>query len=193
MLTSTVRIDPTAAVSPSRIESGIDNALADEVPSFRIQNRNPIFGEFLFKWDSLQHNWNDWVLNYDERKQRNFLQSLELGIDNWSDMVITMVVLLVAVSGGFWIIAWYRELPPRPPRYERQFNRLLRRLARQGLKKKPAEDSRAFLERVATPGFEQREQLARIVDLYNHIKYGREGNSPLARKQFSALINSMRV
>ena len=28
-----IRVDPTAAVSPSRIESGIDNALADEISS----------------------------------------------------------------------------------------------------------------------------------------------------------------
>jgi transglutaminase-like putative cysteine protease len=188
-----VRVDPTAAVSPSRIERGIDNALADEAPSFRIQNRNPIFGELLYKWDSLQHNWNDWVLNYDERKQRNFLQKLDVGIDNWSDMVIAMVILLTGVSGSFWLIAWYRERPPRPPQYERQFGRLLRRLARRGLVKKPSEDSRAFLERVATPEFAQREQLARIVDLYNRIKYGRNGDSPQARKQFGKLVNSLQV
>ena len=108
-------------------------------------------------------------------------------------MVIALVILLTTVSGCFWLIAWYRERPPRPPRYERQFERLLRRLARRGLAKRPAEDSRAFLARVATPEFAQREQLARIVNLYNRIKYGRNGDSPQARKQFGALISSMRV
>ena len=188
-----VRVDPTAAVSPDRIERGIDNALADEVASFRIQNRNPVFGNLLYRWDSLQHSWNDWVLNYDERKQRNFLSRLDIGIDNWSDMVIALVFMLVAVTGSFWLIAWYRERPPRPAVYEIQFRRLLRKLARRGIEKKPAEDARAFLRRVATPELAERDQLARIVDLYNRIKYGRNGDSPLARNQLRTLINSLRI
>jgi len=188
-----IRVDPTAAVSPNRIEQGIDNALADEVSSFRIQNRNPIFGNLLYRWDNLQHSWNDWVLNYDERKQRDLLSKLDIGIDNWSDMVIALVLLLAVVTGGFWLIAWYRELPPRPPAFERQFERMLRKLRRRGLVKNPAEDSRAFLRRVATPELAQREQLARIIDLYNRIKYARDGDSAQARRQLRALIDSLQV
>jgi transglutaminase-like putative cysteine protease len=188
-----IRVDPTAAVSPNRIEQGIDSALADEVSSFRIKNRNPIFGDLLYGWDNLQHSWNDWVLNYDEHKQRDFLSKLDLGIDNWSDMVIALVALLAVVTGGFWLAAWYRELPPRPPAFEVHFNRLLRRLRRLGIDKKPAEDNRAFLRRVSTPDLPQREQLARIIDLYNRIKYARNGDSALARKQLRSLINSLQI
>jgi transglutaminase-like putative cysteine protease len=188
-----IRVDPTAAVSPNRIEQGIDNALADEVPSFRIQNRNPIFGNLLYSWDNLQHSWNDWVLNYDEHKQRDFLSRLDIGIDNWSDMVIALVVLLVVVTGGFWLVAWYRELPPRPAGFEIQFRRLLRKLKRLGIDKKPSEDNRAFLRRVSTAELAQREQLARIIDLYSRIKYARNGDSALARKQLRSLIDSLQV
>jgi transglutaminase-like putative cysteine protease len=188
-----IRIDPTAAVSPNRIEQGIDSALADEVPSFRIKNRNPIFGDLLYGWDNLQHSWNDWVLNYDEHKQRDFLSKLDMGIDNWSDMVFALVALLLLVTGGFGLIAWYRERPPRPPAFEMQFKRMLRKLKRRGIVKTPAEDSRAFLCRVATPELAQREQLARIIDLYNRIKYARDGDSPLARKQLRSLINSLQI
>jgi len=188
-----IRVDPTAAVSPSRIEQGIDNALADEVASFRIQNRNPIFGNLLYSWDNLQHSWNDWVLNYDERKQRDFLSKLDIGIDNWSDMVIALVVLLIVVTGGFWLITWYRELPPRPAGFEIQFKRLLRKLKRLGIDKKPAEDNRAFLRRVSTAQLAQREQLERIIDLYNRIKYARNGDSTLARRQLRSLIDSLQI
>ena len=59
--------------------------------------------------------------------------------------------------------------------------------------KKPSEDSRAFLRRVSTPEFAQREQLARIVDLYNRIKYGRDDDSPDARKRLRRLINSLQL
>jgi transglutaminase-like putative cysteine protease len=186
-----IRVDPTAAVSPNRIESGLDDALADEVSSFRIRNRNPLFGNLLFGWDNLQHSWNDWVLNYDTKKQRNFLSELELGIENWSDMVIALVIMLATVTGSFWLITWYRELPARPAAYEILFKRLLHKLARRGFVKKPAEDTRAFLRRVSTHEIAQSDQLERIVDLYNRIKYGRNGGSPQALKQMRSMINSL--
>ena len=186
-----LRVDPTAAVSPSRIEDGIDNALADEISSFRIQNRNPIFGNLLYSWDNVQHSWNDWVLNYDDQRQQNFLSKLDLGIDNWSDMVIALVVLLISVTGVFWVVYWYRERPPRPATYEILFSRLLRKLAKQGFDRRPSEDSRAFLQRVSQQEFSQREQLARIIELYNCIKYGRDGNSPRALNSMRSMINSM--
>jgi len=186
-----VRIDPTAAVSPSRIEQGLDDALSDEGSSFRIKNRNPIFGNLLYSWDNAKHNWNDWVLNYDRRKQQNFLSKLEIGIENWSDMVFTLVFLLLSVTALFWFIVWYRERPPRPQAYEILFNRLLKKLSKKGFRKNPGEDTRAFLQRLPQRGFEQREQIAGIIELYNHIKYGRRGASTRALSNLRAMINSI--
>ncbi len=188
-----LRVDPTAAVSPSRIENGIDEALADEQSNFRIQNRNPIFGNLLYSWDNLQHSWNDWVLNYDERKQRNFLQKLDLGIENWSDMIFALVFLLLLVTALYWFIAWYRERPPRPQAYEMMFNRLLKKLSKRGFRKQPAEDTRAFLARLPQDVLPQRDQIAAIVELYNRIKYGRHGASPRALNTLRSMINSVRI
>ena len=188
-----VRVDPTAAVSPDRIEQGIDEALSDEISGFRIRNRNPIFGNLLYSWDSMQHGWNDWVLNYDQRKQMDFLSRLELGIENWSDMVFALVILLLSVTALFWLIAWYRERPPKPAAYEILFNRLLKKLSRRGFQKGPAEDTRTFLLRITQRDFPQRELLTNIVELYNRIKYGRQGSSPSALSNMRSMIDSIRT
>ncbi len=187
-----VRVDPTSAVSPSRIEQGLDDALAGEASAFRIQNRNPLFGNILYSWDNLQHSWNDWVLNYDQRRQMQFLQNLEIGIENWSDMIFALVILIVATTGLYGFVAWYRELPPRPAAYEIQFRRLQQKLARRGLLRRPAEDSRAFLARIADAGDPDRDRLARIVDLYNRIKYGRTGPSDAALDDLRKLVGTIR-
>jgi transglutaminase-like putative cysteine protease len=186
-----IRIDPTAAVSPSRIEQGLDDALSDDGSIFRIENRNPIFGNLLYSWDNMQHSWNDWVINYDQRKQQNFLSKLELGIDNWSDMVFALVFLLISVTALFWFVVWYRERPPKPEAYEVQFRRVLKKLARKGFQKRPSEDSRAFLERISDRDFPQREQLADIIELYNRIKYGRQGPSVRGLNDMRTRINSL--
>ena len=188
-----VRVDPTASVSPDRIDQGIDEALSDEISGFRIRNRNPIFGNLLYSWDTLQHGWNDWVLNYDQRKQMNFLSQLEFGIENWSDMVFALVFLLLTVTALFWSIAWYRERPPKPAAYEILFNRLLKKLSRRGFQKGPAEDTRTFLRRITQRDFPQREILTNIVELYNRIKYGRQGSSPSALSNMRSMIDSIRT
>jgi transglutaminase-like putative cysteine protease len=186
-----VRVDPTSAVSPTRIEQGLDDALAEEGSAFRIQNRNPIFGNLLYSWDNMQHSWNDWVLNYDQRKQRDFLNKLQIGIESWSDMVFALVFLLLAVTALYWFIAWYRERPARPQLYERLFDRLLQKLSKRGFHKEPAEDTRTFLERLPHRNFAQREQIAGIIELYNHIKYGRRGASTRALGNLRTMIDSI--
>jgi transglutaminase-like putative cysteine protease len=188
-----VRIDPTAAVSPSRIEQGLDEALPDDESIFRIQNRNPIFGNLLYSWDNMQHGWNDWVINYDNRKQRNFLSKLELGIENWSDMVFALIFLLLSVTGFYWLIVRYRERPPKPEAYEILFKRVLKKLSKRGFQKRPSEDTRAFLERVSDRDFPQREQLADIVELYNRIKYGRQEDTSHRLNSMRTLIKSLQL
>jgi len=188
-----VRVDPTAAVSPSRIEQGLDDALQDETSGFRIRNRNPIFGNLLYSWDNLQHSWNDWVLNYDQRKQQDFLEQLELGIETWSDMIFALVALLILVAAIFWLVVWYRERPAAPAVYEVLFGRMLKKLSKRGFAKPPWEDTRAFVARLPRAEFPEREQVARIVDLYNHIKYGRRGASTPALVDLRSMVDSLKL
>ncbi len=188
-----VRIDPTAAVSPLRIEQGIDDALSDERASFRIQNRNPLFGNLLYTWDNLQHSWNDWVINYDDQKQRRFLRKLDIGIENAGDMIIALVVLLVSVSGLFWFINWYRERPAKPEQYEILFKQFIKKMSRLGFQKKNSEDARQFLQKLAPLEVRQNQQITQFVELYNQIKYGRENNSAKQIKELNDLVDSIRV
>ncbi len=188
-----VRIDPTAAVSPLRIEQGIDDALSDERASFRIQNRNPLFGNLLYTWDNLQHSWNDWVINYDDQKQRRFLRKLDIGIENAGDMIIALVVLLVSVSGLFWFINWYRERPAKPEQYEILFKQFIKKMSRLGFQKKNSEDARQFLQKLAPLEVRQNQQISQFVELYNQIKYGRENNSAKQIKELNDLVDSIRV
>jgi transglutaminase-like putative cysteine protease len=196
-----IRIDPTAAVSPDRIELGLGEALPDEVSSFRIQNGNPLFGNFLFRWDNLQNSWNNWVLNYDERKQSNFLRQLGVGIEDSSDMIFALVFMLLTVTGVYWLLGWYRARPAKPARHEQYFNRLLKKLAKLGLEKKASEDSRAFLSRVEASKLVQTTEIEVIINLYNQIKYGpvhsgqnsSENTSQSDLKTLNLLIDNFQV
>jgi hypothetical protein len=102
------------------------------------------------------------------------LQQLGVGIKNSSDMVFALIFMLLMVTGLYWIIGWYLAKPAKPARLEQHFNRLLKKLAKLGLEKKPAEDSRAFLRRVEESKLVQTTEIEVIINLYNRIKYGPE-------------------
>jgi hypothetical protein len=106
-------------------------------------------------------------------------------------MVFALVFLLLGVTGFYWLIVRFRERPPRPEAYEILFKRLLKKLSRLGFQKRPSEDSRAFLERVADRGFPQLEELADIVELYNGIKYGRQNDTDRSLNSMRTLIKSI--
>ena len=66
----------------------------------------------------------------------------------------------------------------------------MRKLAKNGIQRTPSEDTRAFLQRVASD-YPQRSQLAKIVEIYNRVKYGREGVDEVSIKQLRELVNAI--
>lgn len=166
-----IRVDPTAAVSPDRIENGLDQALSDDLSSFKFSARSPLLRSLLFKWDSLKYNWNDLILNYDHRKQARFLRDLDLGIQSWGDMVIALVIALASITSGYWLFSWYRERPLSPPEYEKIMNQLLKKLKRAGFTRKPSEHVYEFLQRMQTEKQYSDSHLEQIFNAYSRIKY----------------------
>jgi transglutaminase-like putative cysteine protease len=187
-----VRIDPTAAVSPDRIEKGLDQALNNQFSGFKISKRNQLLGKFLYNWDNMQHKWNEMILNYDYRKQARFLNQLGLGIRSWGDMVIALVICLVAVFAGYWLIAWYRERPAAPPEYEKIIQLLLAKLAGQGYTREPSEHVFEFLERIQQQGYKDA-QLKNIFLAYSKIKYARGYQKEAVIKRLHQMVTSWKV
>jgi protein-glutamine gamma-glutamyltransferase len=184
-----VRIDPTAAVSPDRIERGLDQALKGELSPFRFSERNALFSKVLFNWDNLQHRWNEWVLNYDTKKQEKFLRNLGMGIHDWGDMVIALVLCLVVITGGYWLYSWYRERPPKPAVYEIIINQLLKKLAKLNLQRNPAETLDEFLQRIEREYRFSDPELKKIVAAYQRIKYAKGYQKQAVIDRFRKMVS----
>ncbi|MDX1527371.1 MAG: DUF3488 and transglutaminase-like domain-containing protein, partial [Gammaproteobacteria bacterium] len=82
-----VRIDPTGAVAPSRIESGMEAALPRPIGprAHNIQASEPMgraWRNLRHGWEALNNAWNEWVLGYGPERQRRLLN--QFGIDSTS-------------------------------------------------------------------------------------------------------------
>lgn len=184
-----VRVDPTAAVSPDRVEQGLDQALPDIGSSFKISNRNPLLSKLLYNWDNLKYIWNDWILNYDHRKQSRFLSRLGLGIRSWGDMIIALVISLTTLVALYVTFSWWKNRPEKPPEYEQIINRLMKKLSRIGLSREAHEPMSDFAARIKRKQLLDR-QLEQILISYEKIKYARGYNQTEILKSFARQVDN---
>jgi len=107
--------------------------------------------------------------------------------------MFALTFMLLLVTGSYWLVSRYRERPVKPEAYEVYFKRLLRKLKKLSLVKKPSEDSREFLRRIESSEIKQKPELAKIIELYNLIKYGAGKQNALALNHLRSLVNSIKV
>ena len=107
-----VRVDPTAAIAPERIESGLRDAMADEGSFLEDEFMSPQkYGDLaVLQWASLQldrvnYQWQRWVVGYQGQSQMDLMSRLPGGIGlkelGYLTAGIVGVALLIAglVSG----------------------------------------------------------------------------------------------
>lgn len=105
-----VRVDPTAAVAPERIErssalrvnpGGLAGVLGEDQ------------GRWLRTWrayiDAGNHRWNVWVLQYAREQQLNLLQNWGVNAHNWADLlrICAMIFAGVSLLGLSWL--WWQR------------------------------------------------------------------------------------
>ena len=177
------RVDPTAAVSPARVERGLSGALPQRFAPPLIARLAGHWGaqwaaRTRMNWEALTNKWNQLVLNYTPDRQRETLEQLGMKTPTWQEMVIAMTLGLglVTLAVALWLVRVKREQDP----LQRAWLRFCRRLARLGLARAPHEGALDFAER-ATAALAQRcipperlGALRAIAEGYAALRYGRK-------------------
>ncbi len=167
-----LRVDPTAAVAPERVERGIGSALTRaELPAFLDPARRQGFRFRLqARWDWANAQWNRWVLGYGPELQADFLK--RFGLVDWRGMILALTLLpsaLLAVLG--WLLL--RQSQARRPEDAalRAWHRLQRKLARLGLVQRDDEGPRDFVARAAAVRPELAAALDTALARYLELRY----------------------
>ncbi len=176
-----VRVDPTAAVSPLRIETGISAALsAEDRPPGLLRGENAWLTAFRQRWEAVNNFWNQWVLGYDPARQRMFLEQMGFSDPNWRSMMFALMGLSAILLALFTLWALRRSMRLDP--VERDWLRFCRWLAKRGIAREAWEGPLAFSARVRThclarPDAENR-RLARLTHhIALHYSLARYGDS----------------
>ncbi|WP_310494190.1 DUF3488 and transglutaminase-like domain-containing protein [Dechloromonas sp.] len=166
-----VRVDPTAAVSPSRIETGIADALAFGEPlPMLIQLRADWIRTLRYRWEAINNAWNQSVLGYDPQRQRELLARLGLSDTDWRSLAIALGSTCGLLVAGLMAWALYKR-PERDP-VVRLWHKALRQLARRKVDCPPWETPLELARRVREQHPELAEPFQRVVDAYLVARYG---------------------
>lgn len=162
-----VRVDPTSAVAPSRVEQGVDAALAgDEASAVRALRQPGWLRDMRWGFDGLMYTWQRWVLEYDRNRQMTLLR--EFGMSDRLPQLLIAGLAALTLIGLVPLWLRRRRLDPLQAIYE-QFCRVL---ARRGCERAAAEGPHDFARRAAAALPHAAAAVQAFTNAYVRLRYG---------------------
>ncbi|MFZ3323881.1 MAG: DUF3488 and transglutaminase-like domain-containing protein [Usitatibacter sp.] len=169
-----VRIDPTGAVSPLRVESGVNAALGPigVIPSLVAADPLGLLAGIRDSWRAMNSQWDQWVVGYNSEKQRQFFMQFGAPSVDWQTLGAWLIVATFGIGSLLSLALFVRDLPPRREASVAAWDHYCRKLAATGLERAPSEGPLDFLERVRKerPGLAQSAE--EITRGYIEARYG---------------------
>lgn len=167
------RVDPTAAVAPTRVELGVSAALpAAERPVALINVETGWLSSMRLAWDLVNYRWNLWVLGYNDVRQREFLSRLAPWLANLNAMLWLLgagSALFIFGLAGFYLL---RQTRIKQDPASRLYARFCRKLARLGLKRRDNEGPADFARRAGGVRPDLAGAIGEITQRYVGLRYG---------------------
>ena len=188
-----LRVDPTAAVAPERIEQGLIRAVAESEPvPGRLRDASELWAQVTLGWDTVNDFWNERVVRFNAARQMNLLERLGIDDPDWRTLGLGMAASLAVFFTALSLyLAWRFRAPPLdwPARLHAIVTRHLRH---RGLVPGPTEGPVAFLERATAACPDLAVELESIRGLYAGLRYGpRPTDADLRR--LKELVNRLRT
>ncbi len=147
------RYDPTGAVAPERVEQGLAAALSSQdrqslsaLTNARMGDTS-MLGRMLYMFDSVEHNWNMFVVGFDGGVQEKFL-SRWLGELTPARVGLVMLALGALCLALTALLLFFRRRPKSRDPVVRAYRRFVARASRLGFAQEPGETPGAFVARV---------------------------------------------
>ena len=176
-----VRVDPTGAAAPMRVDSGVVRAMPDASPlPFLVRTEYQWVRALRYQWEAATYKWNVWVLGYNPDRQRELMSFVGLPDADWRALTATLFSILGVLTAA--LLAWsLRRLRPPDP-VQRAWRAFCRKLARQGLERAPHEGPRDYSLRAARALPGARSAILHIAALYISLRYGEDESEARVRE-----------
>jgi transglutaminase-like putative cysteine protease len=186
------RYDPTAAVAPERIESGLEAALPGAATTdLPLLGDSAWFERMALSWDAINATWDRWVLAFGPDQQSALLEGLGLEAPSLRDIALACAVTVSAILLAFTLFGM-RTRPARPDRVEEAWQRLCRRLARTGRPRAPHEGPAEYAAAIAAHRPDLGPAVTSLAGQYLRLRYEQTPTVADAQR-FARLVSLLRV
>ncbi len=169
------RVDPTAAVAPTRVQSGAFAAVPQgEALPLLLRGEFRWLHRARLTWDSLANSWNQVVLGYTIERQRELMQRIGIDDATWQSMITVMFITIGAITLVLALLMLRKLHSQRPDPVAAAYARFCARLARHGMTRHPSEGPDAFRKRATAARPELAPAIGTISDLYIRLRYGEQ-------------------
>jgi len=173
-----VRIDPTSAIAPERVERGLNEALAAGEPlAGRWQRHSPWIADLRLRLDALGQQWRRRILKFDQKSQDRLLAQLRIPEPDGQKLVMA---LACAMALALWWLTWQVRRDMRPAVKDpvlRGYARLCRKMADAGVPRRLHEGAEAYAERVSALRPDLADSLTLLCRHYTELRYGSPGDA----------------
>ncbi|QJE03107.1 DUF3488 domain-containing transglutaminase family protein [Massilia forsythiae] len=170
-----VRVDPTAAVSPARVQRSVARTTSGPAP-FGIEglqgllqpDPDSLLGRLRYALAAAGNGWNQWVLNYTPQRQQELVERLRRFSFDWRNATLL-------AAGTLVLLAWAKLLRRRrDDPVDALYSALCRRLGQLGLARAPDEGPSAYAARIGAAGLapESGTAAAEFLRRYSAYRYG---------------------
>ena len=170
-----VRIDPTAAIPTENIEN-TDDALrlnSNNKKTNRLFQSNWLskqMTQFRFAWDAVNNRWNQWVLGYNNKRQKAFFAAIGIPEITWKGLSqllfgsLTLLSLFLA-----WIV--FSKNSKHKNKTQILYLHFLKKLKKDSLIKGKSEGALHFSKRAAIKLPKHKDLITKITLLYQELRY----------------------
>jgi len=193
-----VRVDPTAAINPERVERGFSDNLLSEQADYsneafsllRMSKDAWFINQLRLQLEALDYNWTRWVIGYSADKQNKFLQNIVSKIISlkdlkWLSILYGVLVVAVFILVG-WIIIKIKQIY-RPTDANTLYESLIQLLKQQGIIKEKGQTPQDFTLAINQQLPEISIEFSRFTQLYSALMYKK-----LTEDEHSSTLQSLK-
>ena len=175
-----VRIDPTAAIAPARVESGMAAALPESDSAalpWMAHTQLPWLINFRFNLDALTNQWNQWVLGYNTERQFALITRMGMEEITSQKMAFTMLGGMAILVGLFTLLMLRQLMARSTDEAQRLYLKFCRKLAKGGITRGAHEGPQDFAARAAQIKPQFASAINNITARYVALRYGNQFDS----------------
>jgi len=174
-----LRIDPTAAVSKERIEQGMSTIMPLSMKAPQLiassQRLAKLWQKFRNNLNAIDNKWNQWILAYGPKLQKEFLSKLGLVSPNWQNMALWLSLLLSFTLLIISAVLLYKHKHVDP--VFKLYQSFCNKAVHIGLNRESHEGPIDFANKLKQNYPHQSEQIDQISQLYINLHYGNQSAS----------------